>query len=150
EVLAKFGSLLVEKFIPGRELTCGVVELAGAEVLPVVELRPKKGELFDWEAKYSPGACEFLCPAPLSPPEREKVARTAWEAFSALGCRDFARVDLRLAPDGTPYVLEVNTLPGMTEVSTLPRAAAAAGLPYDKLVVGLVERALSRPKENPN
>jgi D-alanine-D-alanine ligase len=148
EVLEGFGSLLVEKFIPGRELTCGVLELDGADTLPVVELRPRRGELFDWEAKYSPGACEFLCPAPLSSGEEERVARVAREAFLALGCRDLARVDIRLAEDGTPYVLELNTLPGLTEMSTLPRAAAAAGLPYERLVASLVERALARGKSH--
>ena len=145
EVLGEFGSLLVEKFIPGRELTCALLEGdSGVEALPLVELRPRGRDLFDWRAKYSPGECEFVCPADLPPDIARKAAEVSREAFIALGCRDLARVDLRLAPDGTPYVLEVNALPGMTEMSTFPRAAAAAGIPYDELIARLVRRALAR------
>jgi len=145
EVLERFGGLLVEKFISGRELTCALLEEdAGVRALPLVELRPRGRELFDWEAKYAPGECEFVCPAEVSPEEGARVVEVAKDAFLTLGCRDLARVDIRLSPDGTPYVLEVNTLPGMTEMSTLPRAAAAADIPYDELVERLVRRALAR------
>ncbi|HIP99183.1 TPA: D-alanine--D-alanine ligase [Candidatus Bipolaricaulota bacterium] len=145
EVLEKFGSLLIEKYIAGRELTCALLEGdSGVEALPLVELRPKRGALFDWGAKYSPGACEFICPAELPAGEAARAAEVSKQAFMALGCRDFARADLRLAPDGTPFVLEVNTLPGLTELSTFPRAAAAADIPYDGLVSRLVDRALAR------
>ncbi len=145
EVLNRLGSLLLERFIPGRELTCALLEGdSEVEALPLVELRPRRRKLFDWEAKYTPGECEFVCPAELPSIQAERAQEVSRKAFLALGCRDFARVDLRLAPDGTPYVLEVNTLPGMTEMSTLPRAAAAAGIPYDELVERLVRRALAR------
>ncbi len=141
----RYGEFLVEKFIPGREVTAALLETdEGLRVLPLVELRPKAGELFDWTAKYTPGACEVLCPAPLSPEEAARVEGAAREAFLLLGCRDLARVDLRLSPEGVAYVLEVNTLPGMTELSLFPRAAQAAGLSYDDLVDLLVRRALSR------
>ncbi|MCD6321323.1 D-alanine--D-alanine ligase [Candidatus Bipolaricaulota bacterium] len=144
EVMKGFERVLVEEFIPGRELTVGVLEKEdGLLVLPPLELRPQ-GELFDWEAKYTPGRCEFLCPAPLSPDREARVREVAAEAFRALGCRDLVRVDIRLAPDGTPYVLELNTLPGMTEMSTFPRMAAAAGMSYGELVEGLLLRALAR------
>jgi D-alanine-D-alanine ligase len=146
EVAAEYGDVLVEEFVPGRELTAGILEEeSGLMVLPVLELRPKGEErLFDWVAKYTPGECEFICPAELSPAEREAVEGVVRKAFAALGCRDLARVDIRLSPEGVPYVLEVNTLPGMTEMSTLPRMAAAAGIPYEELVERLVHRALSR------
>ena len=145
QVLERFGSLLVEKFIPGREITCALLEGdSGVEALPLVELRPRGRDLFDWEAKYSPGECEFVCPAELPEGEAARAAEVSKEAFSALGCRDLARADLRLAPDGTPYVLEVNALPGMTEMSTFPRAAAAAGVDYDELIARLTRRALAR------
>jgi len=146
EVAAGYGDVLVEEFIPGRELTAGLLEDGkGPMVLPILELRPKgKERLFDWAAKYTPGECEFICPAELSPSEREAVEEVAQRAFTALGCRDFARVDIRLSPEGVPYVLEVNTLPGMTEMSTFPRMAAAAGISYGELVDRLVRRALSR------
>jgi len=145
ELAERFGDFLLERFIPGRELTVAVLEgEGGPDVLPLVELRPVHGELFDWKAKYSPGACEFVCPAEVPEAEAKRTSEVAKEAFLALGCRDFARVDVRLSPDGTPYVLEVNTLPGMTEMSTFPRAAAAAGISYDELVEHLLRRALAR------
>ncbi|KUK27393.1 MAG: D-alanine--D-alanine ligase [Acetothermia bacterium 64_32] len=152
EVLVKFGDFLVEQYIPGRELTCALLEgEGGVEALPLVELRPKGRELFDWGAKYSPGECEFICPADLPGKQAEKAKEVSQKAFLALGCRDLARVDLRLAQDSTPYVLEVNTLPGMTEMSTFPRAAAAAGIPYGELVKRLVRRALARlPAPDPS
>lgn len=145
-VTAEFGDVLVEEFVPGRELTVGLLEgEGGLRVLPPLELRPRgAGRLFDWTAKYTPGECEFICPAELSPREGERVREVAREAFLALGCRDLARVDIRLSPDGLPYVLEVNTLPGMTEMSTLPRMAAAAGITYGELVEHLVLRAAAR------
>ena len=146
EVSEEFGDVLVEEFVPGREITVGILEEeAGLVVLPPLELVPKGEErLFDWKAKYIPGECEFICPARLSRGEREAVERAGREAFLALGCRDLARVDIRLSPEGVPFVLEVNTLPGMTEMSTLPRMAAAAGITYGELVERLLMRAISR------
>lgn len=145
ELQAQFKEFLAERYIPGRELTVAVLERERQpEALPVVELRPKKGDLFDWTAKYTPGECEFLCPAPLSPEEEARAKEVAVEAHRLLGCRDLSRADLRLAPDGIPHILEVNTLPGMTEMSTFPRAARSAGLPYDDLVDLLLRRALAR------
>ena len=143
ELAQNFGEFFAEKYIPGREITAAILERDGPEVLPLVELRPKR-EFFDWTAKYTPGECTVLCPAPLSEEEKKRIAEVAKEAYVLLGCRDFARVDLRLSEEGTPYLLEVNTLPGMTELSLFPRAAAAAGIPYDDLVDFLLRRALSR------
>ncbi|MGY4707125.1 D-alanine--D-alanine ligase family protein [Candidatus Bipolaricaulota sp. J31] len=144
-VAGEFGDVVVERFVAGRELTVGILEEEGVRVLPVLELRPKgEGRLFDWTAKYTPGECEFICPAELSPAELAAVEEAARGAFAALGCRDLARVDIRLSPNGTPYVLEVNTLPGMTEMSTFPRMAAAAGIPYGELMERLLLRAISR------
>jgi len=145
-VAEEFGDVLVEEFIPGRELTAGVLEGdEGPWVLPILELRPRgEGRLFDWRAKYTPGECDFICPADLEEEERRAVEEVTRGAFSALGCRDLARVDIRLSSGGIPYVLEVNTLPGMTEMSTLPRMAAAAGISYGELVERLLLRALLR------
>ncbi len=145
ELASRYGEFLVERFIPGREVTAGLLETErGLQALPLVELRPKASPLFDWRAKYTPGACEALCPAPLGPEESARIQGIAREAFGLLGCRDLARADFRLAPDGTPYLLEVNTLPGFTELSLFPRAAAAFGLPYEDLVEALLKRALAR------
>ena len=143
ELAQNFGEFFAEKYIPGREITAAILERDGPDVLPLVELCPNR-EFFDWTAKYTPGECTVLCPAPLSEEEKKRIADVAKEAYVLLGCRDFARVDLRLSEEGTPYLLEVNTLPGMTELSLFPRAAAAAGIPYDDLVDHLLRRALSR------
>ncbi|MCS7240082.1 MAG: D-alanine--D-alanine ligase [Candidatus Bipolaricaulota bacterium] len=144
EMAEQFQEFFVEKYVPGREITAAILEREeGPVVLPLVELRPKR-EFFDWTAKYTPGQCDVLCPAPLSAEQAQRVADVAREAYLLLGCRDFARLDLRLGEDGVPYLLEVNTLPGMTEVSLFPRAAAAAGLSYEELVDFLVRRALNR------
>jgi len=143
-IAATYGDVLVEEFIPGREFTVAILEDgSGPHALPVVELVPP-GDTFDFRAKYAPGHCRFHCPAELSPSQRESVQEAARAAHIALGCRDLSRVDIRLAHDGTPYVLEANTLPGMTEMSTYPRAADAAGIPYDELIERLLLRAISR------
>lgn len=144
EMAEKFPEFFAEKYIPGREITAAILEdEEGLRVLPLVELRPKR-EFFDWIAKYTPGECDILCPAPLTPEEERRAKEVAREAFLILGGRDLARVDMRLGEDGVPYLLEVNTLPGMTELSLFPRAAAAAGIPYEELVDLLLRRALSR------
>lgn len=133
-ILAEFDSVLIEPFISGRELTVGILRIEGEEVaLPVIEIR-FPGDLFDYGAKYTAGQAEFLAPAPLAPDVAERVQAIALRAHQALDCYGFSRVDLRLGEDGVPYVLEVNTLPGMTPISDLPRAAAVNGIEYDELV----------------
>jgi D-alanine-D-alanine ligase len=144
EMIKEFPEFFAEKYVPGREITAAILDQGeGPKVLPLVELRPKRA-FFDWVAKYTPGECEILCPAPLASEEEKRAKDVALEAYLLLGCRDFARVDMRLDESGVPYLLEVNTLPGMTELSLFPRAAAAAGIPYDDLVDILLRRALSR------
>ena len=132
--------LLVEEFIPGRELTVGVLE---DRALPVVEIVPKTG-FYDYQRKYTKGETEYRCPADLPKDMAEQVSDWGLRAFRALGCRDFGRVDFRLAPDGRAACLEVNTIPGMTELSLLPKAAAAAGVSFDDLVDRLCRSALAR------
>jgi len=133
-LLSTFPSLIVEEYVEGRELTVGILRIDGEdESLPVVEiLFPRR--LFDYEAKYTDGVAEFLAPAPLDEPTSHVVRETALKAHRALGCSGYSRVDLRLGTDDVPYVLEANTLPGMTPLSDLPRAAAVAGIAYDRLV----------------
>ena len=133
-ILETFPSLVVEEYIEGREITVGVLRRNGSDrALPVIEIRIP-GKLFDYAAKYTDGVAEFLAPAPLEPETAERLQKVSLRAHEALGCSGFSRVDLRLAEDGSPYVLEVNTLPGMTPISDLPRAAAAAGIPFERLV----------------
>jgi D-alanine-D-alanine ligase len=138
-ILATSERVLIEAFIPGREVTVGILRIDGSEIaLPVVEIRFSE-PLFDYQAKYQPGCAEFLAPAPLPDTVAKHVQAVALQAHHALGCTGFSRVDLRLGGDDTPYVLEVNALPGMTPLSDLPRAAAAFGIDY----VGLVEIMLA-------
>lgn len=133
-ILAHFPSLVVEEYIEGREMTVGILRHDAADAaLPVVEIRIPH-ELFDYEAKYTEGVADFLAPAPIDEDVAGQLQEVSLRAHDALGCAGFSRVDLRLGRDGTPYVLEVNALPGMTPMSDLPRAADAAGIPYPRLV----------------
>ncbi|MBM3889614.1 MAG: D-alanine--D-alanine ligase [Verrucomicrobia bacterium] len=131
---------VVEPFVDGRELTVGIFD---GRALPVVEIRPKRG-FYDYRNKYTKGATEYVVPAPLPPATTRETQRVALAAFRAAGCRDYARVDLRLSRRGQPSVLEINTLPGMTEISLLPKAAAAAGIGFEQLCSRMVEMALER------
>jgi D-alanine-D-alanine ligase len=137
----KFDSeVLVEEKIIGRETTVGIL---GGEVLPVVEVRPKTGH-YDYQNKYTPGNTQYFCPAEFDAATTQRIQGAALGAFHAIGGRDYARVDVMVRPDGSPVVLEVNTLPGMTETSLLPKAAAAAGLSYPGLCQRMVDLALHR------
>ena len=133
-------NVLVESYIPGRELTVAVL---GEEALPVVEIAPKSG-LYDYESKYGEGMSEYTCPAHLPDEVTSSLKESALAAFAALGCRGYARVDYRLSPEDMPYCLEVNTIPGMTELSLVPMAAAAVGMDFGELVERIVELALGR------
>jgi D-alanine-D-alanine ligase len=132
--------ILVEELVEGREITIGIL---GSDVLPLVEIRPSHG-VFDYHHKYTPGASEYLCPAPFSKEITRSAQQAGWEAFQAVGGRDYARVDAIVRANGEPAVLEVNTLPGMTGTSLLSKAAAAAGIGYAELCQRMVEMALQR------
>jgi D-alanine-D-alanine ligase len=138
---------LVESVVRGRELTCGVIETEGSpRALSPIEIRPRASPFFDYRAKYTPGASEEICPAPLSRQETEAVEQTALRAHSVLECAPLSRTDLFLAQDGALTVLEVNTLPGMTETSLIPLAARHAGIPLERLFADLVAHALRRER----
>lgn len=124
--------ILVEELIEGRELTVGVV---GDEAMAVVEIRPHEG-FYDYAHKYTKGASDYFCPAPLDDATTRRVQETALAAHRALGLEVYSRVDILLRGDGSLFVLEANTIPGMTETSLLPKAASAAGLGF----LGLCER----------
>ena len=137
----KFDSeAVVEEKIIGRETTVGIL---GANVLPIVEVRPKAGS-YDYRNKYTPGATEYFCPADFDAATTRQIQAAALGAFKAVGGRDYARVDVMVRADGSPVVLEVNTLPGMTETSLLPKAAAAAGMNYAELCLRMIDLALER------
>lgn len=132
--------LLIEERIVGREVTVGVL---GGEPLPIVEVRPNEG-VYDYANKYTPGRTEYLCPAPFSPEITRRIQQAGFGAFLAVGGRDYGRVDVMVANERDPVVLEVNTLPGMTETSLLPKAAAAAGISYEQLCQRMIDLALQR------
>jgi len=148
-VLETFGSLLAEEYVAGREITAGILRLDGEDrPLPLLEMRPKT-HFYDYEAKYTEGMTEFLVPAPLDSETTARVLHAALTAHEALGCYGFSRVDLRVTDDGAPYVLEVNTLPGMTETSDLPQAAAAIGMDFNTLVEAMLATIAAPEWRNP-
>jgi D-alanine-D-alanine ligase len=134
--------VMLERFVPGRELTVGVL---GDEALPVGEIIPKH-EIYDYECKYTAGMAVEEFPARLSSDERTEVQRQALAAFRSLKLRGCARIDFRMAPDGAFYCLEANTSPGMTELSLIPQAAAARGMSFPELCEQIVQLALPRPQ----
>ena len=127
-------NILIEEYFVGISATVGVLEKNGkAFATEILELRPKK-EWYDYEAKYTKGMTEFILPAQISPEMTEKVKRYAVKAFEACACSGVSRVDF-LIVDDVPYILEVNTNPGMTDTSDLPAQALACGIDYDNLVL---------------
>jgi D-alanine-D-alanine ligase len=144
---SKYGSeLLVEKFIPGRELTIGIL---GDQALPILEIIPKGG-FYDFTNKYpflnpsAGGGAEHVCPAKIPEAQTRAIQSLALRAHRALGLEVYSRVDIMLPNEGEASVLEINTIPGMTEASLLPEAAAAAGIGYSDLCVRIIELSLKR------
>ena len=130
--------VMIERFVPGRELTVGVL---GDIAFPVGEIIPKH-EIYDYECKYTPGMAEEVFPAELSPAATKRVQEQALEAFRALKLRGCARIDFRLTTEGEFYCLEANTLPGMTELSLIPQGAAAMGITFPDLCERIARLAL--------
>jgi len=135
------GDLLVERFVPGRELTVAVM---GDRALGVCEIVPR-GTFYDYTAKYAVGGSDHLVPAPVPPNVYEKALDIALRAHRALGCRGVSRADLRyddtLGGEGRLYLLELNTQPGMTPTSLVPDIARHVGIAFDELVAWMVENA---------
>lgn len=133
---------LVEKYVSGIEITVAVLGNDTLEALPLVEIIPDdKYEFFDYEAKYTPGATREICPARLPGDLTEKARDYAKRAHLALGCRGYSRTDMIVAANEA-YVLETNTIPGMTQTSLFPQAAAAAGISFPALLDRLIALAL--------
>lgn len=132
--------MLCEAYLSGREYTVGVLN---GIALPVVEILPRSGT-YDYISKYTAGATEELCPAPITRQKRMLLENYATRAFTALSLRDFARIDFKEDSDGMPVFLEANTLPGLTETSLLPLAAAAAGMDFFSLCMRMVQMAAKR------
>jgi D-alanine-D-alanine ligase len=142
--------VIVERFIKGRELTCGVLAIDREDrvfALPPTEIIPgREFSFFDYTAKYTPGATEEITPARISPEATKEVQRIALAAHEALGCRDFSRTDFMLTEDGRALVLETNTIPGLTQTSLLPQGCAAIGIEYATLIGIAVDNAWLRKR----
>jgi D-alanine-D-alanine ligase len=128
---------LVEAYVPGRDLTVGVLDDLA---LAVVEMRPHSG-FYDYRNKYKTGRTEYLVPAPLTARQTARTQELALAAHRALGCRGASRVDFRLDERGRPQLIEVNTIPGMTATSLLPKSAEAMGIGFDELVARILADA---------
>ena len=128
--------IIIEEYIPGREITVGIVE---DKTLPIVEILPKR-DFFDWTAKYEKSGTEYIVPARINQREYRLCQDVAFNAHKALGVRSFSRVDMILN-NNKPIVLEVNTIPGLTHASLLPKAALAAGIDFEGLCLKILESA---------
>lgn len=141
KVFALGQAALVEACVPGLELTCAVLD---DRALPVILIRPRPGTIFfDYENKYAADGAEEICPAPVEASLAEEVQRMSVAAHKALGIDGYSRSDFMIDAHGQPFLLETNTLPGMTPTSLLPKAAAAAGMDFDALVAELVRLGLA-------
>lgn len=140
---------IIEAYIDGSEITATVWEKENGEVvvLPAVDIRPEGG-FYDYEHKYTCGATQYICPAPLSPSVAERVACLAKRAHCSLGCRVYSRADFRITASGDVYILEVNTAPGLTATSLVPKAAEAAGVSFSEFVRSLVNVSFSIDRKN--
>ena len=129
--------VIAEKFIDGPELTVGIL---GDEVLPIIKIETPR-EFYDYEAKYLRDDTRYLIPSGLAARKEKEIQALCLKAFRSLGCRGWGRVDLMLDKRGRPYLLEINTSPGMTDHSLVPMAARAVGISYEDLCVKVLERA---------
>ena len=136
---------MVEAYIAGHEVTVSILggSAGSAKVLPAVEIVAPDG-FYDFSAKYQKGKTRYLCPAPLPAKILREIGALGQRTYEVLGCEGAARVDFRITPKGRSYILEINTVPGMTETSLLPMAAAQAGIDYDSLVEWILQSALDR------
>jgi D-alanine-D-alanine ligase len=134
--------VLIEEYIPGREMTVAILE---DKPLPVLEIIPKSG-FYDYESKYTSGMSEYIVPADVPGDVFEKMQQSAIIAFKALRCKVYGRVDFRLNDENIPFCLEVNTLPGMTETSLVPKMAKAVGISFEDLIDRIIRNSLDVQK----
>ena len=139
--------IIIQKFIRGRELTCGVIELPRKKLqaLPPIEIVPRLSAFYDYKSKYMDGGSEHVIPPrDMSARTIKNVQASALLAHNIIGCSGMSRADFILAPDNKLYILEINTIPGMTSTSLLPQAAAAAGILFPKLLDLIIHSALEK------
>ncbi len=141
--LNRYGRLMIERKMAGREFTVGVL---GRQALPVIELRPKR-RFYDFKAKYTKGMTEYLAPAPITDNLRKRLQRLALKTHRALGLSGFSRVDFKMDSENKPYVLEANSIPGFTETSLLPKAARCVGMSFEHLCLYLLDQAFQSKRK---
>jgi D-alanine-D-alanine ligase len=135
--------ILVEEYIPGIEVTASVIGNEKPLVLPLIEIT-SQNEFYDYESKYTKGMCDHIIPARIDAAAYQKILKLSEDTYKWLKCRGFARIDYMLQDGFTPYILEVNTVPGMTEMSLVPDAARAQGISFPQLVDKIVKLALEK------
>lgn len=140
--LSEYGDCMIEEFIPGREITVGILL---EKTLPIIEVR-SKAVFYDYNAKYLDDATEYLFGTIDDKELIDRINNIAYKCHSTLGCRHLSRVDMIITEDGTPYVLEINTLPGFTSHSLIPMAAKKAGIGADFLCDKIIRSALNKEK----
>jgi D-alanine-D-alanine ligase len=141
----KYGKVaLVDEYIKGRELTCAVIGNDKPKALPVIEIRPLKGEFFDYESKYTESGAEEIVPAEIPKSLSNKIQDLSLRVYKAVGCRGFGRVDFIIKDGREPVILEINTIPGLTPMSLLPKAAKAAGMGYSVLLSRIIRYAAEK------
>lgn len=136
-----YSQIMAEEYLAGREFTCVVL---GEEALPVIEIVANAGDFYNYDAKYAPGGSTHIVPAQIDEDLAARLQMLALSVHRLLGLRDYSRTDFIVSTEGRPYILEVNTLPGLTTTSLLPDACAAIGISYEALVERLVGYALAR------
>jgi D-alanine-D-alanine ligase len=137
----KYKDLFFEQYIPGKMVTCGIINDVP---LPVLEIAPKKRKFYDYRSKYTEGMTEYIVPARIPERQYKKIQKYALAAHYAIGAHGFSRVDFVLDNAHSPYVLEVNTIPGLLSESNLPLEARAIGLSYDDLIFEILKTSLAR------
>ena len=143
DILPKYKRVLAEKYIKGKELTVGIIGTDNPRVLPVLELIPRN-TFYDFDAKYTPGKTEFVIPARISEKAREQIVDISLKAHKACQCYGVSRIDIMLDNKDNPYILEINTSPGMTSQSDLPAQAKAAGISMEELVMIILRSSFER------
>ena len=134
---------IVEQYVDGKEYTVGILDDV---VLPSIMLEPP-GQFYDYDAKYNSSEMKYICPSGLDEQIEKKIQQISYECFKTLGCSGWGRVDIIIAKDNTPWIIEINTVPGMTEHSLLPMAAKEKGINFDELVLKILNTSFAEKKK---
>ena len=137
----KYKDLFFEEYMPGKMVTCGIIN---GVPLPILEIAPRKRKFYDYKSKYTEGMTEYIVPARMPEKQYKKTQKYALAAHRAIEAHGFSRVDFVLDNDHNPFVLEVNTIPGLLSESNLPLEARAIGLTYDDLIYEILKTSLIR------